>query len=479
MRRYLFWMILAAAIFSRPVLAQDEVKPLLTIPHEWPIGASRWHPNGHDFWTTNREFSPLADGQYDYQDRLRLWNGDTGSLIRELLYRGDNIQMYLDWSAGENRVLVYGGNSLEIWDALNGEKTATLDYSTWISGAHWNTDFSRVLFWSYNDGSIHVWDSVTGQNSLKIDSGRTSELVDAAWSRDESAILSVLTQMPGRVDIWDSTSGERKLSFEYPSMVYRADWNSDGSRILIQGDKIIQLIDLATGAVLLEKRDDEYLYRADWSPNRNLIAVRVENQSHVEIWDSHSGTVLASVTHADNEENRIFEVLWSKDYRRLLTHSAGEISLWDATAGDNLLHITVDPRSFNMSWLSWSPDERKLVYMRSDSSMAVVTLADNQSVELELPQPIQLSMPAPTFVWNNDSSQVMLWWVDNVARVWDTANGKLLAALTHPIPQGFQSMLVTGAIWSPDERLILTRATPDYCGGLASCPSVASVWPAP
>lgn len=483
MRRFL-WLILIGILSCHTALAQENPQPLLTIPHERSIVGAHWHPNNHDFWTWNRQFIFQESGETVWKDHLRLWNGESGSLQNEFQYHGDNIMMYTDWSAGESRLLVYGGESLEVWDTLNNQKVATFNYTAWISGAQWNADFSRVLFWSYDDGSIRILDVNSQQVVFLAETHLNSDLVYAAWSPDETAVLGVLTQGPltqgpGSVQIWDVTDGALKQTFDYPGMVYRAEWNSDGTRILIEGDKIIQLVDIATRAVLREKRDDPHSYRADWSPDHTRVAVRVEFEPFVEVWDTLSGAVISTFIASEQTDEFIFGVLWSKDNQHILTLPPNQIALWDSTSAAQVVNIPVEARAFNMSWSSWSPDEQKIVYMRSDSSMAIVSLDTSESVELELPAPIPLSMPAPNFTWNADSSQVMLWRVDNSTRIWDTTSGRLLALLTHPVPAGFAAELVTGAIWSPDEQHILTLAGPDYCGGVDTCPTEASVWDAP
>jgi WD40 repeat protein len=478
MRKHLLWIILLMLLSYSVALAQDKPQPILTVPHEQTIGGGRWHPNGRDFWTWNRRFK-FADGDTDWQDYLRLWNGETGGFQNEFLYRGDNIGMYLDWSAGENRLLVYGGETLEVWDALENRDVFTYDHTARISGARWNADFSRILFWSYDDGSIHIADLNTGQSTLLVETHLESDLIEAEWSPDETAVLMVKTQLPGRVEVWDVASGARTMMFQYPSMVYGADWSADGSRILVVGDHIVQLVDVATQGVLLEKKDADYLYRADWSPDRKLAAVRLETTSLVEVWDTVNGRVISTVAHSGQPDNGIFEVLWSKDNQRLLTHSRGQIALWNAADGSKQFDISIEAPAFYMSWLSWSPDETKIAYMRSDSSLQIVPLDGGQPLDLELPTPIKLSFPSPAFAWNADESRVILWGLDNVARVWDTASGELLAELEHPVPAGFNAVIVTNALWSPDERFILTLATPDYCGGEETCPAEASVWNAP
>jgi WD40 repeat protein len=476
MRQRFLWFVLFGLLIYHPALAQSTQQPLLTIPHESTIAGARWHPNGRDFWTWNRIFFQTDDGTTDYQDQFQLWNGDTGNREWQLLYRGDNVEMKLDWSAGEDRLLVYSSQSLEIWDALRGEKTFQFDYSARISGAQWSADFSRILFWSYDDGTIHIWDTNAGEQVFLAETQLNSDLVEAAWSPNERTILAVLTQSPGSVEVWDVASGQKTRTFEYPTMIYDADWNGDGSSLLIVGDKTMRLIDLVTQGIVLEKRDDPYLYRWNWSPDRKWLAVRVENDPRVEVWGALTGTAVSTIAHSNQTDNHIFEVLWSSDNQQILTHSPGEIALWDILSGANLFQIIVEAHAFNMSWLSWSPDETKLIYMRSDSSLQVVMLDTHESVELELPSPIPLSFPNPTFAWNGDSSQVMLWWVDNAARVWDTTSGELLATLEHPVDEGFDATLVMDAICSPDEQYILTLGTPDYCGGRDTCPAEANVW---
>jgi hypothetical protein len=190
--------------------------------------------------------------------------------------------------------------------------------------------------------------------------------------------------------------------------------------------------------------------------------------------------VRSTIIQSGHIDNVISEVQWSKDNQHLLTHSPDGITLWDVITGTHVFWHEIEIRNdYNQSWLSWSPDETKLIVMRSDSSLQIVTLATDAAVELELPSAIALSLPAPNFVWNADGSQMMLSGVDNAARVWDTSSGKLLATLQHPLHDGFQSQWVNNALWSPDEQTILTLGTPDYCGGLETCPSEAMLWKAP
>jgi WD40 repeat protein len=190
--RYLLLVVLLATA-SQFIHAQqsDEIAtPIVTVQLS-RYSDARWRDDSQEFWTWQTEF--MSDPEQN-RGVLYRWSAQTGERLTEIIYdHPDNIGMKLDWSAGENRVLVAGGNNVEVWDAVSGEKRYVYEHPVWIDDARWDADFQYILSRSYQDDTVQIHDPDSGALIRIFDAGEGNRLINALWDQNAQRIMIVLT----------------------------------------------------------------------------------------------------------------------------------------------------------------------------------------------------------------------------------------------------------------------------------------------
>ena len=244
--------------------------------------------------------SALSGGGKD--GKARIWNIDTGRLIRELTASegrplGDGEFAYnpvaVAASADGTRI-VTGSDELRVWELASGRRIQAITPGSAVTSLRMLPDENRIIS-GHNDGSVSLWDITTGQRLRQLN-GHTSYVravdvlpsgrhaVSASyddtvrlWDMDDGTelrrfvghdgdALCVATLPDGKrilsgsgdntIRLWDLENGSEELRFlGHSSYVLALAMLPDGRRVLSgSSDKTIRLWDLATGAELRRNR---------------------------------------------------------------------------------------------------------------------------------------------------------------------------------------------------------------------------------
>jgi WD40 repeat protein len=184
----------------------------------------------------------------DYQEAVRVWNIETGQLVRTLeVARGTRSRVL-----SNGKMILYNARSQpRVVDVMSGKELYELE-------CHGRCDFNRTPMRSGGisisaDGhrvfalrglTIHVWDSDTGRmvhrsDFLKGQSRWTTELTVGALTRDDVAVTIVKrldTPDASTLCLWESISERIIASFSSESDMVTCEAGADG-RTIVAGDK--------------------------------------------------------------------------------------------------------------------------------------------------------------------------------------------------------------------------------------------------
>ncbi|UVK55357.1 TIR domain-containing protein [Mesorhizobium sp. AR02] len=250
-----------------------------------PVTSAVFGPNDNQILTTS------ADGV------ARIWQGETGALLLELLHETGPIVDAGFSPDGSRIVTISSDNTAACWDAADGKLIALFrGHTDIIRSAVFSPDGTRVATASV-DGTARIWDARSG-NVLFVLSPNRGWVTAAAFSPDGSH-LAIVSQ--------NETAGI---------------WNA------------------LTGALLVELDDDRggLVVDAAFSPDGRTVVTAVfdptnltgPGRDEVRLWDVNSGNLVGQLKgHARTVRSAVFNAAGSQ----LLTASDdGSVRVWNVDA---------------------------------------------------------------------------------------------------------------------------------------------------
>ena len=308
---------------------------------------------------------------------------------------------------------------------------------------------------------------------------------------------SVLTASQGAADLWDASTGSKRLALAaITKPLTSAQWSPDGKRVLSTSENgTAQLWDAASGRVLQALQDPGGSFTAaQFSPDGRLVATAGKDQA-LRLWRvtdgqplpglfQHDGAVTSLrfssngqqiLTASDDKRARLWRVAdgallqtftghflpvtvarFSPDEQTILTVSADVTAkLWDARSGKLL--YTLEGHSADITDAQFSADGQLVVTAGADAEARLWKVADGKPVRSLKGH----EGPLRSAVFSADGQQLLTASADKTVSLWEVASGKLLRVL-----RGHEEG-ISSASYSPDGQTILSA------GGNGS----ARLWP--
>jgi WD40 repeat protein len=180
-------------------------------------GATAWSPDGH----------LMATAFYgSYGQAVQVWNTSTGHLVQT--YTGQADVGSLSWSADGTSVASSGDGSIQVWNALTGQRIYDFEVNTRCNtDVGWSPDGQTLAY--LNCDQVRVVNPFTGHllttHTGPHDSWGLSAL---AWSPDGKYIASA----GDHIEVWSVATGRTYYTFtKNAPPIERLAWSPDGKYI--------------------------------------------------------------------------------------------------------------------------------------------------------------------------------------------------------------------------------------------------------
>jgi WD40 repeat protein/serine/threonine protein kinase len=269
---------------------------------------------------------------------VRLWDLDTGTLIRLFRAEGDPDVSTVALSPSGRLALSGGGDGIvRLWDVETGTALRRLEGHTGtISGLAFSPDETRVLSGSF-DKTLRLWDLQSGKELRRFE-GHSDRLTQVAFSADGCRAASGCVGphrggdvwAPGEdrtVRLWDVATAKEIHRFEHTHHIWGVALSDDGSKLITGSeDARVCLWDTKTGEKIREfKGHTGCVTHVAFSPD-GQHALSSSWDSTIRIWNVATGE---EVYQLRGHSNGVLYAVFSSDGRSVL--SGGDdstVRLW-------------------------------------------------------------------------------------------------------------------------------------------------------
>ena len=423
---------------------------------------------GHKSDVYSLAFSPtgeiLASGSED--TTIRLWDVDTGELVRTLIVPTAVVQWVAFSPDGKMLASAGGGeDTICLWDLHTGERLRTITgqpdrfHSFYYAPVAYAPD-GLTLAGAGADTKIRLWGVSTGELIKTITTDMKS--VDTVVYSPDSGTLASISEWHNNIYLWDVQTGERlKVLTGHTNTVDSIAYSPGGKTLASESeDGTVRFWNADTGELLRTISGHTFMARSvAFSPDGKTLASSEMADYTIGLRDVQTGKILKTfVGHTDNP----CSVRFSPDGETLASGSwNGPIRLWNVQTGALLRTLTGHEEGV---WaLFYSMDGATLVSGGEDNTIRLWEAQTGELLKTISEQMGQYGGTDSSISLSPDGNTIVVATGENVIRLWDTRTGKVKTTLkghTSPVASvAFSPKYALLATGSNDRAIRLWHAT--------------------
>ena len=398
---------------------------------------------GHSGPVTSVAVSPggeyILTGSEDHSGRL--WNAQTGQLIRTLFGHSGRVNSVAFSPDGKQAITSSNDNTTRIWDLETGRIVSSITGQGGVVGAAFLPDGRSALIIN-GDNTAQLQDLRTDQvvSSYSF-TGYTTTIISARLSPDGKYILA--GGEDNKVRMWAAQTGKEVRTFKgHTDVVQSAAFSPDGKYALTGSfDKTARLWDIQTGQELRTFTSPAFVTLVAMSPDNRYVLTSGTDKI-VRLWDAQTGQELRQF----NLGSAIIDMAFSPDSKSVLTASRDNLArLWDVQSSRELPQF-VGHTSFVNS-VAFSPDGKYVLTGSGDKTARLWNARTGQSISQFLGHTLQIVSVA----FSPDGKSVLTGSNDGTARLWNPDTSEVLREYSHYPYNSIWSVAI-----SPDGKFVLT-----------------------
>jgi WD40 repeat protein/tRNA A-37 threonylcarbamoyl transferase component Bud32 len=375
--------------------------------HVWNVSAVAFSPDG------NRLVSAAAD------NTVKLWDMTTGREI--LCFKGHNRSVRSAIFSPDGQYVASAGDDevVRIWDTTAGqERFSYRGHTNIIWGLSFSADGKQLASASY-DHTIKVWDTQRRQENARSTKAHAGYAFGVAFSPDGKRIAtagvifdSVTLRVGGsEVNLWHAGTGHQELHIDVPGAFVNATsvaFSPDGRRLVSgTGDGQVHVWDART--------------------RQHIFALKGYSGGDNSVAFSPDGRLIASSRPSA--------------YSRDRAYPAGEVKVWNADSGQEVLTLGGD--SGTGTGLAFSPDSKRIAGGSMDKTVKVWDILSGQEI-----YNLRGDSDSRCVAWSHDGRQIASGSDGGTIELWDARTGKPMQSIKA------HTNSVLSLAFSPDSRRI-------------------------
>ena len=278
----------------------------------------------------------IASGSFD--GTIKIWNLETGTLIRTLTGHSDAGEMVSSVAIAPNGTLLvsssngYGG-TIKIWNLATGELLSTIPgTSLGISSIAISPD-SQLLASGSEEGNIYLWNLESGE-AMGTLNGHLGTVFSVVFSPDGQTLASA--SQDGSIKLWAVANQPTEFKLAqtetgqlsgHVGTVFSVAFSPNG-QMLASGsaDNTIKLWDLSKGQEISSFSGHAgTMFSVAFSPDGNTIAGGTLT-GRIKLWNLDSGELVETLT---GHSRWVESIVFSPDGERLASGSGDRtIRIW-------------------------------------------------------------------------------------------------------------------------------------------------------
>jgi WD40 repeat protein len=336
----------------------------------------------------------------------------------------------------------HGEPAIEVWDAATGKRLFTRSWHANVTlSARFNNDGTLLVASAPvpadKPGAVQLWDAATGKKLRTLNGADAGPVTISP----DGKLVTATGGQPASLGIWYVATGNRIRALEGNADA-GLTFSPDGKLLAgIDAEGRVRVWNVATGKVVQTLKGMSAGGLA-FSPDSKRVAAGASILGIVRVWEVASGRELLEMRNA--HVKGVVSVAFSPDGKRLVTggnrrHTPGlfegwpverdgEVKIWDATTGTELLAFRVTDVG-GLGSMSLAPDGQRVAVSTISGSRATIwTLPSAVPALVDSAKPTVMAGSRDTSCWSlafsSDGQRLAGGFDDGITRVWEAKTGK-------------------------------------------------------
>jgi WD40 repeat protein len=397
---------------------------------------------------------------------LRIWDAQTGRLIRTLIGHADTIWSIAFAPNGRTLASASADKTVRLWNPWSGRPLRSIDNNieamtsvafspdgvslatagqsgitrlsdpetgelqqtlTGNNMSVWAIAFSpdsRTVATGSGDWTVKFWNARSGELEQILPS-HFGGVRSVAWSPDGGILITGGDQA---IRLWDSRTGRMKHFIKQNGTVNCVAFSPDGRTFATATESNVTIWDIETGeSQLILKGHTNFVYSIAFSPDSSKLVTGSEDKS-VRFWDAQTGKLEESLP---GQNGAVYSVAFSPDGQIVASGGEGRmIKLWDAHA--HALLRTIEEDSGTVYSLAFSPDSNTLATGNGGKQAQLWDVPTGDLVRTFTAEGLIVSHNSSVHyvAFSRDGQTIASASYDATAKLWDVKTGALRRSLS-------------------------------------------------
>jgi WD40 repeat protein len=276
--------------------------------------------------------------------------------------------------SAKEEILVAAGRNVLVYEPGKRQVRARLTHGAGVGAAQFNRDGTRILT-AAGDGKARVWPASGGAATMEL--AHAEEVLAALYDPAEQRIAT--GSRDDTAVIWDAASGAKLHTLRHEGDVVDLAWDPSGTRLYTLTRIKLRAFEAATGRPVLEIPAEAAARRQFRSMSISRDGARLATVSlagAAQLWNAADGSAVGTLQHGRSD---VRSASFSPTDDLLATTGSDlRVVVWDSARGHQV-YSQLDHNSV-VTGAAFSGDGSRLMTWSSDNSARVYSACDGREL---------------------------------------------------------------------------------------------------